>query len=64
MKKEQQRFTARNEDDVKSIHNLEDTVSRLHEEIRVLNLKVSDIIYCKCITVGYDFLGPRSAGAL
>lgn len=47
LQKEQQQSTARNEEDVKTIHDLEETVSRLQEEIRVLNLKVSGILYCK-----------------
>lgn len=54
LQKEQQQSTARDEEDVKTIHDLEETVSRLQEEIRVLNLKVSGILYCKWITVGCD----------
>lgn len=43
MQNEEKQPTARSEDDVKMIHNLEETVSRLHEEIKVLNVKVSFI---------------------
>lgn len=45
MQNEEKQPTAQSEDDVTTIHNLEETVSRLHEEINVLNVKVGFIIF-------------------